>query len=728
MKHILILLLSVCLGGTILFAQDTIPANNSYIQYYGRWDMSDPTQPTHGWPGVYVTAVFQGTSIGVITDDNACWYNVIIDDTLTKKFHGTVYGKNAYTLVSGLKDTVHTILFTLRGETSWTKFGFYGFLLDHGKTLVAPPAKPTRKIEFIGDSYTSASGNEYTGTDAAPSDSLTNIYLGFGPIVARHFGAQYMMTSRGGIGLVLDWQGVYGDCMPNCYDRTLYYSTTPQWDYSQYVPNLVVVCLGLNDYSGWGGYSAQPSDQCAQYYRTKYHDFIATIMGVNTGAKILCVAPNGIEWLSTNIKQVVQEEQAAGHTNVLYGAFPYLNGTYVNSGHPSVTQHQQIADTLISIINTIDAWTPYVGTTKPYITEMPSSPATSYSSSYTLTVKTNVYATMKYSTADKSFDQMENAFTTTGTLLHSVVLSSVNGNSYTYYLRCKDSYGNVMDTSAVVTIVTDTTKTAVTWTSLSYDHSGWSKGSAPLGYGPSAATQTGKVITTYYKQSFNIDGAPSSVSCALYIKASDGAVIYLNGSQIGVVNMSANSGIEYSTLADKAYQFESTIPFSRASRPYHLLQTGMNVIAVEIHTANALNDTSIFDSYLYNSTSGTYFYPLGSEWYYYAGGSSPLNQAKTITVIKQEANLLPGKMDLLPNYPNPFNPSTMIPYQLSSRGMVTLKVYNILGKEVATLVNEQKLVGSYSVQWNAGKFASGVYFVTLRTANFMKTTKMLLLK
>jgi hypothetical protein len=616
----------------------------------------------------------------------------------------------------------------LRGETSWTKFGFYGFILDHGKTLAAPPTKPVRKIEFIGDSYTSASGNEYMGTDAAPSDSTTNIYLGFGPIVARHFGAQYMMTSRGGIGLVLDWQGVYGNCMPNCYDRTLYYSTTPKWDYSQYVPNLVVVCLGLNDYSGWGGYSAQPSEQCAQYYQTKYHDYIATIMGVNKGAKILCVAPNGIEWLSTNIKQVVQEEQTAGHTNVFYGAFPYLNGTYVNSGHPSVTQHQQIADTLISTINTIDAWTPYVGTTKPYITELPSSPTTSYSSSYTLTVKTNAYATMKYSTEDKPYDQMENVFTTTGTLSHSVVLSCANGNSYTYFLRCKDSYGNAMDTSAVVTIVADTTKTAVVWTSPSYDHSMWSKGSAPLGYGPSVATQVGKVVTAYYWHAFTIDGAPSSASCTLYVKASDGAVVYLNGYQIAGANLSANSGIGYSTLADKANICELTLAFTRGTSYSRLLLTGTNTIAVEVHTANALNDTSTFDSYLYNSLSGTYFYSLGSDWYYYAGGSAPSEQAKTITGVKQEAALVPEKMDLLPNYPNPFNPSTTIQYQLSSRGMVTLKVYNILGKEVTTLVNEQKPAGSYAVQWNAGKFASGIYFITLRAANFMKTTKMVLLK
>ncbi len=400
MKRMFIFLLFVITGNSLLAAQDTIPANNSYIQYYGRWDMSVPTQPAHGWPGVYVTAVFQGTSIGVITDDNACWYNVFIDDTLVQIFKGSLYGSNMYTLASGLKDTVHTILFELRSETSWTKFGFYGFVLDSGKSLVAPPAKPPRKIEFIGDSYTSSSGNEWTQSTSAPSDSFSNIYKGFGSIIARHYGAQYMMTSRGGIGLVHDYTGNYGNNLPAFYNRTFFYSPTPKWDFSKWVPNLVVICLGLNDYSGWGGYSTPPTDQCAQYYRTSYHNFIATIMGVYVGTKILLVSPNGIDWLNTNIKQVVQEENFMGHTNVFFGAFPYYFDpeAYVNSGHPSVATHQKIADTLISFIDSINAWTPYIGTKAPYITNMPSSPTTTYSSSYTLKVQTNTYATMRYST------------------------------------------------------------------------------------------------------------------------------------------------------------------------------------------------------------------------------------------------------------------------------------------------------------------------------------------
>ncbi|MDR3627255.1 MAG: T9SS type A sorting domain-containing protein, partial [Ignavibacteriaceae bacterium] len=80
------------------------------------------------------------------------------------------------------------------------------------------------------------------------------------------------------------------------------------------------------------------------------------------------------------------------------------------------------------------------------------------------------------------------------------------------------------------------------------------------------------------------------------------------------------------------------------------------------------------------------------------------------------------------NYPNPFNPSTRIEYSLPKSEHVTLKVYDILGREVATLVNENKQTGSYSIQFNAGKFASGVYIYRIQAGSFTQTKKLLLLK
>jgi hypothetical protein len=80
------------------------------------------------------------------------------------------------------------------------------------------------------------------------------------------------------------------------------------------------------------------------------------------------------------------------------------------------------------------------------------------------------------------------------------------------------------------------------------------------------------------------------------------------------------------------------------------------------------------------------------------------------------------------NYPNPFNPTTVISYQLPVNSYVTLKVYDLLGSEVATLVNERKDAGQYSVQWNASAMPSGIYFYRIHAGDFVETKKLLLLK
>ncbi|MFZ1279501.1 MAG: T9SS type A sorting domain-containing protein, partial [Ignavibacteriaceae bacterium] len=93
-----------------------------------------------------------------------------------------------------------------------------------------------------------------------------------------------------------------------------------------------------------------------------------------------------------------------------------------------------------------------------------------------------------------------------------------------------------------------------------------------------------------------------------------------------------------------------------------------------------------------------------------------------------EVEITPTNFSLAQNYPNPFNPSTSIQYAISSGQLVTLKVYDVLGKEIATLVNEEKSVGSYEIGFNASHLASGIYYYQLRTGDYVETKKMILLK
>jgi hypothetical protein len=102
--------------------------------------------------------------------------------------------------------------------------------------------------------------------------------------------------------------------------------------------------------------------------------------------------------------------------------------------------------------------------------------------------------------------------------------------------------------------------------------------------------------------------------------------------------------------------------------------------------------------------------------------------SEMITSIDPVAGELPNEFLLQQNYPNPFNPSTTIRYQLPKASHVTLTVYDLLGKEAATLVNGMEEPGYESVEWNAAGVASGVYFCRLQAGDFVQTRKLLVLR
>jgi hypothetical protein len=120
--------------------------------------------------------------------------------------------------------------------------------------------------------------------------------------------------------------------------------------------------------------------------------------------------------------------------------------------------------------------------------------------------------------------------------------------------------------------------------------------------------------------------------------------------------------------------------------------------------------------------------------YYVSGKSVPLGRlsfsyvGNSVTSVKQTDNLQPKSFLLSQNFPNPFNPSTEIKYSIPQTGIVTLKVYNLLGQEVAVLVDREQTAGNYTVNFNASKLASGVYIYRIQSGGFSLTKKMTVLK
>ena len=100
----------------------------------------------------------------------------------------------------------------------------------------------------------------------------------------------------------------------------------------------------------------------------------------------------------------------------------------------------------------------------------------------------------------------------------------------------------------------------------------------------------------------------------------------------------------------------------------------------------------------------------------------------TVTNIGNNPEPFPSRFQLQQNYPNPFNPQTKISFSVPKESFITLKIFDVLGREVATLMNEKKPVGEYSVPWNADNVPSGVYFYKLLAGDFVETKKMVFVK
>ena len=104
------------------------------------------------------------------------------------------------------------------------------------------------------------------------------------------------------------------------------------------------------------------------------------------------------------------------------------------------------------------------------------------------------------------------------------------------------------------------------------------------------------------------------------------------------------------------------------------------------------------------------------------------NSQNQVTSVKKNDALLPNDFYIAQNYPNPFNPTTQINYSLGKNTRVELSVHNILGHNVATLVNGYQGGGNYSIVWDASKVSAGVYLYTMKADNFVVSKKMLLVK
>ena len=204
---------------------------------------------------------------------------------------------------------------------------------------------------------------------------------------------------------------------------------------------------------------------------------------------------------------------------------------------------------------------------------------------------------------------------------------------------------------------------------------------------------------------------------------------------VETINIVAGDTLNYNLLytnygSDIARDVNVTFPNTTYFRP--IGSKSWTIDSLTVNDTIKVAVSLVFLGKQYSTEEYTYYSPSIS---WSSGGTDYLRSYKvlvdfqnTVTGIVQTESTIPNKFELYQNFPNPFNPSTVIKYDLPKQSRVKLVVYDILGREVVTLVDEMKQAGRYSLTWNANHHASGVYIFRLQAGYYSATKKLLLIK
>ena len=395
-------------------------------------------------------------------------------------------------------------------------------------------------------------------------------------------------------------------------------------------------------------------------------------------------------------------------------------------GHPSVPDFLAFFDDPFTMFED-DLPNVYAPTTvdniPPFFKRLPDPNFVSYATAVEIEVQTSERAHVRYCTVDQPCAQMPYVFERgQGNLRHFTTVYGQQGQQYVYYIRAMDLSGNAMDTSAVVSFSIDTLGAPIHWTDLGYIIDSWKNGTAPLGYGdPNVVTEISSVRTAYFRHEFNVEDINTIAGMVIIIRYDNGAVVYLNGKEIARLNMPFGE-MTYEMFAETNACGYKTIQLDPTQ--VALLKNGTNILAVEMHQFDADTTDMIFDLRAFTPAT---LIAYGSNWDYFDSGWQPAVQ-KRGTAVNEFDKTKPQQFILYQNYPNPFNPVTEIRYQIPNPSKVEIAVYNVLGKEIKKLVNEQKEAGNYVVTFDASHLTSGLYFYRLKAGDFLQTKKMILIR
>lgn len=335
----------------LLWGKTIILPDDPKIQYSGRVDFSYPRAARYDWPGVSITVRFKGTSIGFFLEDGNNNFEVYVDDQPVTVWV-TDPDKDLYSL-SGLSSGEHTVRVVKRTEALFGTTLFKGLVLGPSASLLPPPPKPSRKIEFVGDSYVCGYGDEAATLKCDSLRPYENVDKAFGADTARDLNAEAVFVAYSGRGVVRNYGDKNrrsADPFPPLFTRTLCHDPQSRWDFSQWVPDAVVVHLGSNDFSSEP--RADPADYVNNYVR-----FVKQIREYYPQAAIYCMGVTGWPNFHPYLEQVVNQSNGSGDKKVYLVSYPDIPQNELGCDyHPNVQAHRGLADALVPVMQKTLGW------------------------------------------------------------------------------------------------------------------------------------------------------------------------------------------------------------------------------------------------------------------------------------------------------------------------------------------------------------------------------------
>jgi lysophospholipase L1-like esterase len=357
---------------TIDTSMITISAGNPMISYTGRVDFKNKNDPSFSYPGVTIKMKFTGEAFDMLLQDMAQgdeqhtnYFNVIIDNgkpTILK----TNNKQKLYYLARNLDLTEHTIEISKRTESSVGVVILHGFRLRHNDKLLPLTDIPERKIEFIGNSLTTGYGNEVS-IAAPPQGKPTtgfhsvneNNYTAWGALTCRSLKAQYSCTAYSGRGVYRNNTGSETGTLPLIYDYVNPDKTDAFWNHQKFVPDVIVIDLGSNDFA------MGVPDSTA--FCSTYNSFIETLRGIHPQTKIVCVAGNALsdQWpegekrwtrMKSFLNAIVKKANEKGDTSVYYFELTPQTAPYGEDWHPTNATHKKMSEAIVPFIKKITGW------------------------------------------------------------------------------------------------------------------------------------------------------------------------------------------------------------------------------------------------------------------------------------------------------------------------------------------------------------------------------------